>query len=315
VNNKTNEVFKNVCDYISKISIDSYFIGEIHFDNLIIDVRNPRNDSLTFCMSYSFFLDCLKQKEFSCLIITSDVYNQYNSCNFDEQINKGLIITLDPKNTFFKLHNYLTRTGFYSKNNFNSVIEPTAKVASSSIIAESNVRIGERTVIEDFVIIKENVTIGNDCRIQSGSVIGNDCLQCSRDAYGVYDVLHAGGVVIGNNVKIESNSLVCKHIFNDNTFISDNVKIGGLSHVTHGCTILENTIIAPNTFLGGGTKIGHSCFLGANSTTVPLVSIGNEVKISAGSVVTTNILDKQHFSGNFAIPHDKFLSNLKKIFR
>ena len=43
------------------------------------------------------------------------------------------------------------------------------------------------------------------------------------------------------------------------------------------------------------------------------ISIFSNVKLSIGSTATTDIPKDSHFSGNFAIPHYKFIKNLKSI--
>jgi UDP-3-O-[3-hydroxymyristoyl] glucosamine N-acyltransferase len=300
-----------ILSFLNNYSDDLEIINKLSFKNLGFDLRNPTSGTLTFCNSLEFLLKCISIENISAIITQRKFYEQIQERPPEIITNKGFILADNPKNLFFRFHNFLASIGFYRKNLFPSIIAESAEISNLASIASNNVIIGEHSIIEDFVVIKSNVTIGKHTRIQAGSIIGNDCLQCVRDENGLYDVTHVGGVNIGNYVKVESNALICRHIFAENTILMDKTKIGGQSHVTHNCIIGERTIIAPNSFLGGGTKIGHDVFIGANSTIIPMITIGDSVMISAGSVVTTNVESKQHYTGNFAIPHEVFISNLK----
>lgn len=300
-----------VIEFIQRTAPETQFSRKPYFLHLGIDIRNPRPSTMTFCNSFSFLRHCTSLSKFTCIVTRPELYDEL-MFESKEKYNCSFILAADPKNLFFRLHNFLADIGFYQSEAFHTLIEPTAKISHLSSISEVNVLIGENTIIEDFVVIKSNVVIGNNCRIQAGAVIGNDCLQCAQDGSNLYDVDHVGGVIIGDHVKIESNSLICRHIFDENTIIKNHSKIGGLSHVAHGCVVEEKTILAPNVFLGGGTHVGSNVFVGANATTIPMVYIGDNVKISAGAVVTTDVKNGQHFSGNFAIPHEAFIRNLKE---
>jgi len=297
------------------LDFDPYCIlkGDVSFQNLGFDLRNPLPQTCTFCTSIDFLNQCLSNKNISCIITDENIYQEAIKLIYNLD-SLGFIIINNPKYFFFTLHNFLIDIGFYTHKRIETYIHTSACVSSLASVAPFNVYIGDNVIVEDFVVIKENVTIGANTRIQSGAIIGNDCLQCINylDGNEILDVKHVGGVKIGSNVKIESNSLICRHIFNDNTMIGDFTKVGGLCHVSHGCKISERVIITANVFIGGSTIIEDDVFIGPNATVGPMLTIKKGARITLGSVVTKDIGEKMHVTGNFAIPHQKFLENLKK---
>ena len=59
--------------------------------------------------------------------------------------------------------------------------------------------------------------------------------------------------------------------------------------------------------------LGNNVLLGVGVTIAPNVKCGSDTILSAGAVATKDISNGMHLSDNFAIPHDKFIQNLKKI--
>lgn len=297
-------------DFLNEYSADLEIINKLNFKTLGFDLRNPLDRTLTFCNSVEYILNCIEIENISAIITRKEIYDQVRSSGTDLH-GKGIILTSDPKNLFFKLHNHLCSNYFYKKETFNTIIDDTAIISKNASISPNNVVIGKHSIIEDFAVIKSDVTVGDHTRIQSGAVIGNDCLQCLTGKDILIEVIHIGGVKIGSFVKIESNSIVCKHIFNEYTQIADYVKIGGLVHVSHGCRIGERSILTANILLGGSTYIGCDVFIGPNVTTAPMITIGDRSRLTIGSVVTKDVGADTHVTGNFAIPHDRFIENLK----
>ena len=299
-------------DYLKKIDTTLRIKGaSLDFSDLAIEVDKAKGKILTYCQSLGYLNHCIRLPHITAILCTSKDFQRIEVDTSGSIQGKTFIIVENPKDAFFLLHNFLVQESLYDKEEFETNIHPDARISSNASIAGLNVRIGAGTIVEDFAVIKENVSIGKNCRIQSGAIIGNDCLQCGISQTGVYDVRHSGGVILSDNVKVESNALVCRHIFNESTFVGENVKIGGLAHITHGCSIGANCIIAPNAFIGGGATLGEWCFVGANASLVPMVKIGSRVNISSGAVVTTGIEDNLRYSGNFAIEHSIFKKNLK----
>ena len=84
-------------------------------------------------------------------------------------------------------------------------------------------------------------------------------------------------------------------------------------HIAHDVKIGENTLVVACTLIGGRTKIGKNSYLGPNCTIKNGLNLGENSKVSMGAVVTKNVKDGEVVTGNFAIPHEQFIKNLKKM--
>lgn len=288
--------------------------GDIFFETLDFDFRNPVPNTCSFASSILFFEEALINENITCIITSKEIFEIGSSKKLAKS-NKGFILAESPKTFFYLLHNHLCALGFYTTAKFTTIIHPAAQISNLASIAPNNVRIGANTIVEEFVVIRENVSIGENTYIQSGVSIGNSCIQCIRmpEQNTILDIEHVGGVSIGSNVKIESNSVICRHIFNKNTIIGSHTKISGLSHITHGCQIGERVIITPNVVVNGSTIIEDDVYIGPNATISSALTIKKSARLTMGSVVTKNVGENEHLTGNFAIPHHLFMKDLKKI--
>ena len=293
--------------YFNQFGTKCEIFGSPNFSSLGINLDDVLPDTLTFCGTSEYFYRSLSSRNISTIITNERTYLE---CR--DKINlvkdKAFVIVDDPKEFFFRFHNYLAEcTEFYRLKKEETVIGKNPRISSTAVIAPHNVIIGDNVVIEDYVCIKSNVKIGNNVRIQAGVIIGNDCLQCMKVNDIVIDIAHVGGVIIKDNVKIESNSVICRHIFNDNTILGDYAKVGSFVHISHGCKVGRNTILTSMITLGGSSFIGDNVFIGPNVVIRPLIKIGNNSRVTMGSVVIKNLEEGSHVTGNFAVEHKKFM--------
>src|SRR5699024_8583894 len=136
--------------------------------------------------------------------------------------NMGIIISDNPRLTFFKIHNNMEQ--FIVKN--DSFIDSSSIIAKTAIIDEYNVNVGKNVVIEDYAIIKENVDIGDNTIIRSGSVIGGQGFEFKRDKDNtIHTIKHYGKVKIGSFVEIKEYVTIHTALFQwDETRIEDYTK-------------------------------------------------------------------------------------------
>ena len=225
----------------------------------------------------------------------------------------GIVLTENPRTFFFLLHNILTKDEEYTGLRTENVIAETARISKMAYIAPNNVVIGENVVIEPFVTIYEKVEIGDNTVIRSGCCIGGEGYEFKRSCKGIMAVKHVGGVKIGNNVEIQNNTCIDKAVYPwDNTILNDNVKIDNLVHIAHGVKVDENTMIVAQSGIGGRTIIGKNVWIGFGATLRNGISIGDNAPVNMGAVVTKSVENEGSVTGNFAIPHDKFMNQLKK---
>ena len=226
--------------------------------------------------------------------------------------DRGVCIVDSPRIVYFKLHNALSKIKPYARPDFKTVIGKNCKIHNSAVIADTNIKIGNNVIIEEFVVIRENTIIGDNCIIRTGVKIGNPDFEFKRDGESIFGVEHCGGVIIGSNVEILPNTGVNKALYPwDDTIIGDSCKIDMLCNVSHGAKIGKNTMIVALSGVGGRTVIGENCWIGYGAILRNGINIGDNARVNMGAVVSTNVADNKSVTGNFAIDHEKFMSELK----
>ena len=228
----------------------------------------------------------------------------------------GLCFVPNPRIVFFKLHNYLSQREGYMRRKVKTEIGANCRISPMSSIAEYNVKIGNGVVIEEFVVIRENTVIGDRGIIRAGSIIGGQGFEFKRDGFGIIAVEHCGGVIIGDDVEIQYNNCIDRALYPwDDTVIGSMTKTDNLTYIAHGVKIESGVLIAAGSSITGRTRIKGNSWIGTGATVSNGLTIGENARVSIGSVVTKNVPDNQTVTGNFAIPHDKFMENLKISFR
>ncbi|MCD2502385.1 UDP-3-O-(3-hydroxymyristoyl)glucosamine N-acyltransferase [Clostridium sp. NSJ-145] len=243
----------------------------------------------------------------TCLITTEELGNKLKD-------NYGIIVAKNPRMEYFKLHNALSQNKEYVREIHKTVIGKGCKISKLSSIAENNVVIGNNVTIEEFVVIRENTVIGDNSIIRSGVKIGGEGYEYKRVDGKIMNVVHCGGVVIGENVEVQYNACIDKALYTwDNTIVGNYCKLDNLVHLEHGVKIDERCLIASRTTIGGRTTIGKDSWVGLGVVISNGLTLGDKVSVSLGAVVTKSLKDEEKVSGNFAIDHNKYIEFIKTI--
>lgn len=141
------------------------------------------------------------------------------------------------------------------------MIHPTADVQTD--------KIGEGTLVWQFVVVLPGAIIGSNCNINAHCFIEND-------------------VTIGNNVTVK-----CGVYLWDGITIEDNVQIGPNVTFTN-----DKYPRAKHQFELQKTLIRKDASIGAGSVIMGNVTIGENAMIGAGSVVTKDVPANQLWFGN-----------------
>ena len=158
-----------------------------------------------------------------------------------------------------------------------------------NVVIGDNVIIGDNTTIYPTAVIYDNIQIGNGCVIHSGAAIGSDGFGNAKDDKMTYHrIPQIGGVIIGNNVEIGSNTTIDCGTF-EATIIADGVSIDNLVQIAHNVKIGAHTGIASQVGIAGNSKIGRYCMLAGNVGIADHVEICDHTVISASSNVAKNI--------------------------
>ncbi len=182
----------------------------------------------------------------------------------------------------------------------NDLIHPTAIIGANVILGDNvkigpNCTVGDNCILGDDTVLKANVvlyhgvTLGKRCAVHSGTVIGSDGFGYAVDQKGNWVKMpHLGGVVIGDDVEIGSNTSIDRGMIDD-TIIGNRVIIDNLVQIGHNVNIGDNTAIAGCVGIAGSATIGKYCLIGGASSIAGHISLADKVHITATSAVSNTI--------------------------
>ncbi|HHB92802.1 MAG TPA: UDP-3-O-(3-hydroxymyristoyl)glucosamine N-acyltransferase [Thioploca sp.] len=173
------------------------------------------------------------------------------------------------------------------------VIEAGAKLGkgveiNSGCVVESGVEIKANCQIKPNVTLCSGTKIGQRTVIYPGAVIGSDGFGNANDNGKWIKVPQLGGVLIGEDVEIGSNTTVDKGALED-TIIADGARLDNLIQIAHNVQIGENTAIAGCVGIAGSTKIGKNCLIGGGVGISGHLEIVDNVCVTGGSIVLRSI--------------------------
>ena len=288
---------------LSLIGIDNKCINEKEFSSLGLAGYNDGKDVCTFIADAKYASEL--SQGISMVITTEEVSKELNG-------DYGICMVDNPRITFFKLHQSLSTKEGYAREQYDTIIAPSAKISPLAHIADKNVTIGENVIIEEFVSIKENTIIKDNCIIHSGTVVSSTGFEHIKNGSEIIDINHIGGVIVENNVEINANNTIDRAIYPwDNTIIGEKCRTGNLVQIAHGVKVGSETLVTSHSSISGRVIIGNNVWIGPGCIIRNAVSIGNNARVNMGSVVTLSVEEGQAVSGNFAIPHSIFMNNLK----
>lgn len=283
---------------------DYKIYNEKEFDTLALTQSDVKEANCTFVEDKKY-IDFISEN------VTMIIANEETG-ELLKNTGRGMCIVDNPRNTYFKLHNALADSKEYVRTKFETTIGKDCTISKLSSIDRNNVIIGDNVIIEDFVVVYPNTTIGNDCIIRSGVKLGSVDFEFKKDRNEIFGVKHYGGLILKKNVEIQCNSVVNRALYPwDNTVIREFTKIDANVMISHGVKIGKRNMIVAGTVIGGRTEIGDDCWIGISASVKNGLTIGDNARINLGSVVTKNVEAGESVTGNFAIKHDKFISNLK----
>ncbi len=220
----------------------------------------------------------------------------------------GVCVVDDPRSVFYMIHGYLSNTSGYCRESFPTRIGSGCNISSMTDISDTGVAIGDNVTIEPFVSIKAGTEIGDNVIIRSGVAIGGPGYDYRDLGEGLQMTPQMGGVKIGHDVEINSNTCIERATFPyEDTLIGDHCKIGALCYIAHGVR-LGSRVLMPNcASVSGYTVIGDDVSVGPGATITNVTAIGENAHITLGAVVCNRVKQGNTVSGNPAIPHDRFL--------
>ena len=283
--------------------LDIILNEKLNIDDFGLITQQQSNTRLmSFIEDEIYITNLLNNKSIKAVFTTSNLAKKLQNSDLI------CIVCNDPKYNFFTLYNIVS-TRRYVEN--KSKIHKSAKIHSTSSISELNVNICENVIIEPNVTILSDVVIKRNSIVRAGAIIGSEGFEHKKTTKGIISVKHTGRVIIEEGVEIGANTCIDKGIYNNDTFINKYTKIDNLCHIAHSVTIGSGCFIVANSMIAGSVTIGNNVWIGPNSNILPQVIVSDNAFISVGSVVTKNVEENMRVTGNFAIPHDRFIKQLK----
>lgn len=218
-------------------------------------------------------------------------------CDFATEPVEGkklcLIKVEHPKLVFSKIAEHLFTQPVQFGIHPSAIIHPEAKIDPQTYIGANVVigkcSVGKNSVIQANCVIHDHTEIGEHVYINGGTVIGSEGFGYSRNEKNeLVKFPHYGGVIIGNNVDIGSNTSIDRGTLGF-TKIGEGSKIDNQIHIAHNVEIGKHTMVIANSMIGGSTKIGDYCWIAPSCCIRDAIIIGDHVTIGMGSVVTKNV--------------------------
>ena len=194
-------------------------------------------------------------------------------------------------------------------------VAPSAHVSPQVTVCE-NARIGEHAYIGPGSVIGPDCVVGDACRLianvtlvrkvvvgsrtilHPGVVIGSDGFGNAMSPEGWVKVPQLGGVRIGSDVEIGTNTAVdCGAI--DDTVIEDGVRIDNLCHIAHNAYIGAHTAMAGMSGISGSSRVGKRCMFGGQSGVAGHVSVCDDVIVLGQAVISKDVTEPGVYAGTF----------------
>jgi len=226
----------------------------------------------------------------------------------------------NPKLTFIRIVSHFFKSNDFTGIHPSAVIHPSAMIPESSYIGPNTYIgkciIGENTIIHGNCYLYDNTQVGNNVTIHAGTVIGAEGFGYQRNEQGEFEKFpHIGGVIIGDNVDIGSNTSIDRGALG-NTIIGEGAKIDNLVHIAHNVKVGKHSAVISHAMIGGSTIIGDYSWVAPNAALKDQIAIGQNVTVGMGAVVMKNIPNGETWTGSPAkniMEYVKLQQKLKKI--
>ena len=189
----------------------------------------------------------------------------------------------------------------------SAMIDPSARIAAYGVAIGAKARIGANVAVAPGVIIEE------DCVLHPGVSLGVPGFNSAFIGGRRRIIPQVGGVRLKPWVELLSNVCVARALFGGETTLGEETLVDNLVYIAHDAQIGRRVQICALVNILGRVEIGDEAYIGPSSVLVNGARIGEKAKVSIGAVVTRDVPPGAVVSGNFAIPHDRFLSHLRSI--
>ena len=196
---------------------------------------------------------------------------------------------------------------FFSEKHHHGVHR--SSIIETGVNLEVGVAVGPLSHVSENVGLGVDVSIGSNCTLRNcligdGSVIadgvkiGGEALGALQDLTGKWiDRPSFGKVLIGQNVRIEENTVIQRGFLKD-TILNNNIRVGPNTWIGNGVEIGEGTLIGQGVVIAGSVQIGSNTRIWGNSSIREGVKIGDSAVIGLGAVVLHDVPENEVHVGN-----------------
>lgn len=174
------------------------------------------------------------------------------------------------------------------------------RIGPGSVIGRDCV-IGDDSRLVARVVLRSNVRLGHRCILHPGVVVGSDGFGIAQTPDGWVKVPQLGGVLIGDDVEIGSNTTIDRGAIDD-TILENGVKLDNQIQIGHNVRVGEHTVMAACAGVSGSTTIGKRCFVAGMVGFVGHLEVVDDVMITGRTMVSSSLTKPGMYSG--ALPAD-----------
>ena len=158
--------------------------------------------------------------------------------------------------------------------------------------------IGKNCRIHPNVVVLHRVTIGDGSRIFPGSVIGGDGFGFFyRPGEGHLKFPQTGGVLIGRDVEIHSNSCVDSGSLSP-TVVGAGTRIANLVQIGHNDRVGRMNVVCGQVGMAGSVTTGDGVVLGGGAVVQDHTTIGDGAMCAGRSVIRGDLPASGSFAGD-----------------
>lgn len=170
-----------------------------------------------------------------------------------------------------------------------AVIHPSAKLGKNVTVGafcliDSDVSIGDNTVLESHVVVKGKTSIGKGNHFYQFCSVGEDC-QDKKYAGEPTELIIGDNNIIRESVTIHRGTIQDKSV----TIIGSNNLLMCYVHVAHDCIIGDNSILATSAILAGHVHIGDWVIMGGATAAHQHCRIGDHSFVGGGAIVLADV--------------------------
>ncbi|MEN9529514.1 MAG: hypothetical protein RI932_1387 [Pseudomonadota bacterium] len=299
----------------------------------ISTLSSAESRQISFLTNSRYFDDALTSKAGAILCSAQDA-QQLVSRALEKgatKVNNTLLVCRNPYATFARLSQFFfeprheqhgraalsyvdaTAVVHESANVFPFVyVGPGARIGARSVLYPGSfvgaaAVIGDDCLLHPNAVVREGCQLGDRCILNPGAVVGGDGFGFAPDGAENVKIPQTGGVVLGCDVELGSNSSVDRGAMFD-TLIGEQTKIDSLVQVGHNAVVGRACFLAAGTGIAGSSQIGNRVTLAGQVGVAGHLKIADNITVLAQAGVTRNLEEAGVYSGFPARPNREQLS-------